>query len=54
MAEGCRRMDGQMMVLVLGQLILYSAGGSLQDSCRFGTQPAIIRHLVVEKITPTP
>jgi hypothetical protein len=33
---------------------LFSAGSKMNDSCRFGAQAAMIRHLVVEKNTLTP
>jgi hypothetical protein len=34
--------------------MLFSAGSKMNGSCRFGAQAAMIRHLVVEKISLTP
>jgi hypothetical protein len=34
--------------------MLFSAGSKMKGSCRFGAQAAMIRHLVVEKISLTP
>jgi hypothetical protein len=33
---------------------LFSAGSKMNGSCRFAAQAAMIRHLVVEKISLTP
>jgi hypothetical protein len=34
--------------------LLFSAGSKIKGGCRLGTQAAMIRHLVVEKISLTP
>jgi hypothetical protein len=34
--------------------MLFSAGSKMKGSCRFGAGTAMIRHLVVEKISLTP
>jgi hypothetical protein len=33
---------------------MFSAGSKMNGSCRFGAPAAMIRHLVVEKISLTP
>jgi hypothetical protein len=38
-------------VLFGGHRMLFSAGNKIKSSCRLGAQAAMIRHLVVEKIS---
>jgi hypothetical protein len=54
MAKGTRRLDRQKrLCLFEGQRMLFSAGSKMKGSCRLGARAAMIRHLVVEKISLT-
>ncbi|UCH23365.1 MAG: hypothetical protein JSU83_09265 [Deltaproteobacteria bacterium] len=55
MAKGtCRSARQKRLGLFGGHRMLFSAGGKMKGSCRFGAPAAMIRHLVVEKISLTP
>jgi hypothetical protein len=55
MAKGFCRLDRQKRLCPFGgHRRLFSAGSKMNDSCRLGAQVAMIRHLVVEKISLPP
>jgi putative ABC transport system ATP-binding protein len=55
MAEGFCRLDRQKrLCFFVGHRVLFSAGSKMKGSCRLGAHPAIVQHLVVEKISPNP
>jgi hypothetical protein len=55
MAKGLCRLDRQKrLCLFEGHKMLFWAGSKMKGSCRLGAQAAMIRHLVVEKISLTP
>jgi hypothetical protein len=55
MAKGTYRSARQKRLCLFGgHRRLFSAGSKLKGSCRFGAPAAMIRHLVVEKISLTP
>jgi hypothetical protein len=55
MATGTCRLDRQKRrCLFGGHPRLFSAGSKMNGSCRFAARAAMIRHLVVEKISLPP
>jgi hypothetical protein len=55
MAKGtCRSARQKRLCLFGGHQRLFSAASKMNGSCLLGAQAAMIRHLVVEKISLTP